>query len=252
MSVLAVIPARFASTRLPGKPLLSDTGKPLIQHVVERVRQASRIDEILVATDDERIFAAVQQFGGQVEMTSTTHRSGTDRVAEIAAGRPDASVILNVQGDEPNISPAALDALVEVMIGTGHAPAASPAPMATLATPFPANLDATSPHAVKVVCDQSGHALYFSRALIPHHRDLSTTGTPPTLLHLGVYAYRRDVLLRLAGLPPTDLERAESLEQLRALDHGVRIRVAIIDEPSFGIDTPEDYARFKQSHAANS
>lgn len=241
MTVLAVIPARFASTRLPGKPLLAETGKPLIQHVVERVKMASHIDEVIVATDDARIFDAVRAFGGCAMMTASSHRSGTDRVAEIAAQRPDASIVLNVQGDEPCIAPTTLDALVSAMLDP-----AAPAEMATVATPFADDLDPADPNAVKVVCDLAGFALYFSRAPIPFHRDPSATkGLLPTLLHLGIYAFRRDVLLRLASLPATDLEQVEWLEQLRAVAHGIRIRVAVVADRSFGIDTPTDYARFK-------
>ncbi|MGE0431336.1 MAG: 3-deoxy-manno-octulosonate cytidylyltransferase [Planctomycetota bacterium] len=239
-TTVAVIPARFASTRLPGKPLLRDTGKFLIQHVVEQVQRASRIDAIVVATDDTRIADAVASFGGTAMMTATTHASGTDRVAEVIRARTDATLVVNVQGDEPDISPAALDALVERM-ERDHT-----VEMGTLATLLPASRRFDDPNAVKVVCDLAGRALYFSRAPIPHPRADGTAVGP--LLHLGVYAWRRDALLRLASLPRTPLEQCESLEQLRALEHGMRIAVVQVAESGSGIDTPEDYARFVAQH----
>jgi 3-deoxy-manno-octulosonate cytidylyltransferase (CMP-KDO synthetase) len=235
--VVAVVPARFGSTRLPGKALLAETGKPLIQHVVEAARHASRLDQIIVATDDDRIAAAVRRFGGQAVMTRPDHPSGTDRVAEVAAGLPAARIIVNLQGDEPEISGAALDRIVGLLDDDPEAP------MATLATPIRDEALYRDPACVKVVRNHRGRALYFSRGPIPHYRD-GTPAAPMALLHLGLYAYRRDFLLRLATLPPSPLETAEKLEQLRVLEAGYPIAVGIVEEPSIGIDTPEDYRRF--------
>lgn len=233
---IAIIPARYASTRLPGKPLLAETGKPLIQHVVEAVRQADSVARIVVATDDERIAEAVAGFGGEAVMTSADCRTGTDRLAEAAAtlGLADEQIVLNVQGDEPDIPPECLDRLVGLL-------AESDAPMATLCTPLPAH-EADDPSKVKVVRDRSGRALYFSRSPIPHDRD--ATGNVPHFLHLGVYAYRCAFLKEFAALPSTPAESAEKLEQLRVLEHGQTILVAEVDYDGIGIDTPEDYEQF--------
>ncbi len=237
MQIVGVIPARFASTRLPGKPLLSDTGKPLIQHVVEAASRSTRIARVVVATEDTRIAEAVRAFGGEAVMTRADHPSGTDRVAEVAAAMPEARIVVNLQGDEPEVSGAALDLVVAML-------EADPgAPMATLATPIRSEADYRDPSCVKVVRARSGRALYFSRGPIPHHRDGLPEG-PPALLHLGLYAYRRDFLLGLAALPPSPLELAEKLEQLRVLEAGYPIAVGVVDEPGVGIDTPEDYRRF--------
>jgi 3-deoxy-manno-octulosonate cytidylyltransferase (CMP-KDO synthetase) len=245
--VVAIIPARYASTRLPGKPLLAETGKPLIQHVVEAAGRSRLIDRAIVATDDLRILNAVRAFGGEAAMTRDDHPSGTDRVAEVAAALPTARIIVNLQGDEPEITAEALDRVVALLDENPDSP------MATLATPIhdePIYLD---PSCVKVVIAPSGRALYFSRSPIPRHRDGAPSGSPLGLLHLGLYAYRRDFLLRLSTLPQSPLERAEKLEQLRVLEAGYPISVGIVDEPSVGIDTPEDYRRFvarTRSHAA--
>jgi 3-deoxy-manno-octulosonate cytidylyltransferase (CMP-KDO synthetase) len=237
MEIVAVVPARFGSTRLPGKPLLSDTGRTLIQHVVEAARRAKRIGRVIVATDDARIAEAVARFGGEAVMTRADHPSGTDRVAEVATGLPDARIVVNLQGDEPEVSGDALD-LVVSLLETDPA-----APMATLATPIRDESVYRDPACVKVVCSRSGRALYFSRSPIPYHRD----GLPASTLahlHLGLYAYRRDFLLKLATLPPSPLETSEKLEQLRVLEAGYPIAVGVVDEPSIGIDTPDDYRRF--------
>ena len=240
MRILAVIPARFASTRFPGKPLADRTGKPLIQHVVERVREAKRIGRIVVATDDDRIAAAVARFGGEAMMTGE-HPNGTSRIAEVVErlGTGAGEVIVNVQGDEPEIEPDMIDALVEALAGGDAA-----APMATVATPLGAGEDAGNPNVVKVVVDAAGRALYFSRSPIPCHRDGHGSGSPPYLKHLGLYAYRRDFLLRYARLAETPLELAEKLEQLRALEHGHAIRVIVGPPSPPGIDTPEQYDAF--------
>lgn len=243
MSVVVVIPARYGSTRLPGKPLLRDTGKYLVQHVYERAAQARSAAAVLVATDDERIRDAVRSFGGQVVMTRPDHPSGTDRVAEVAASL-NAPVVLNVQGDEPNIEPEALDLLAELMADPS-------ADMATLAAPIATPDAYLSPHVVKVVCDDHGRALYFSRSPIPAVRDGKPdfTAQPARFLqHLGVYAYRRDYLLRLAATPPHPLELAEKLEQLRALGTGGTIRVGLVGRAHHGIDTPADYAEFVRQY----
>jgi 3-deoxy-manno-octulosonate cytidylyltransferase (CMP-KDO synthetase) len=242
MEIVGVIPARFASTRLPGKPLLSDTGRPLIQHVVEAARRAQSLDRIIVATDDRRIAEAVIEFGGEAMLTRADHNTGTDRVAEVAAGLEGARIIVNLQGDEPEVSGDALDRAVALLEDDLEAP------MATLATPIRDEATYRNPACVKVVCSARSRALYFSRSPIPCHRDglpdLATSSRPVAHLHLGLYAYRRDFLLSIAALPPSPLEAAEKLEQLRILDAGYPIAVGIVEEPSIGIDTPEDYRRF--------
>lgn len=252
MTAIAVIPARFGATRMPGKPLARETGKYLIQHVYERAAAARGIDRVIVATDDARILDAVRSFGGEAVMTRSDHPCGTDRIAEVAIGL-NCDVVLNVQGDEPEIDPAQLDQLVELLEDDAAAD------IATLACPFAVleGADPRDPNAVKVVLDAAGRAIYFSRAMIPYpriHQETGATYQPaPYLLHLGVYAYRRTTLLELAGLAPTPLERTEKLEQLRWLEHGRRIAVAVVDSAAVGIDTPDDYKafvkRWEQSHS---
>ncbi len=238
-TVLAVIPARFASTRLPGKPLLDLTGIPLIVHVVEAARRSRRLDRIIVATDDRRIYDVVRACGAEAMMTRDDHPSGTDRVAEVAAACPEAEIIVNLQGDEPEIEPDAIDRVVDLLDWDRAAS------MSTVATPIRDVSVYLDPSCVKVVVAGNGRALYFSRSPIPMHRDgPPPDGEPLGLLHLGLYAYRRDFLSRLATLPPSPLERAEKLEQLRVLESGEPIAVAVVDERSVGIDTPEDYRRF--------
>lgn len=239
-----VIPARLASTRLPRKLLLAETGKPLIQHTYEAARRATRPSGIVVAADHPEIADAVRAFGGEVVMTSPDCASGTDRVAEVARQLPDVDVLVNIQGDEPEISPAAIDLAVELLERDANAV------MATLATPIRERAKLDDPACVKVVCDARGRALYFSRSVIPHPRSWSDdylAREPAVYLqHIGLYAYRREFLLRLTELPQSDLEKIESLEQLRVLHHGYAIQVGIIDEPTIGIDTPADYAAFVQ------
>ena len=237
MSVLAVIPARFASTRLPGKPLVSLGGKPMIERVWERVRQASSVSGVLVATDDERIRSAVEAFGGQAVMTRSDHRSGTERIAEVAAARQDIDIFLNVQGDEPLIEPAAID---EVVAAIESDPEVN---VATLAVPIGNPADIMDPNIVKVVLDFDGNGLYFSRAPIPWVRDRSGPVHARHLKHLGLYAFRRAALLEFATFPQGDLERIEQLEQLRWLENGYRIRVAETEHDSVSVDVPEDVAR---------
>ncbi len=244
--VIALIPARYESTRFPGKPLANRTGKPLIQHVVERVRQASSVDRIIVATDDQRIFEAVQSFGGHVMMTGE-HLNGTSRLAEVVASLGDAvtddDVILNVQGDEPEVEPTVINQLADVL---RHDP---DAPMATLASSFAPHEDASNPNIVKVVTtapDDAGRcrALYFSRSLIPFDRDGRGDVTP--MKHPGLYAYRRSFLLQYVKLSATPLEQTECLEQLRALEHGYPIAIVRTQVKHHGIDTPEQYEAFVQ------
>lgn len=236
MKATAIIPARYASTRLPAKPLLTQTGKPLIQHVVEAVRKAKSIGRVVVATDDERIRAAVEGFRGQAVMTRADHRSGSDRLAEAAEllGLGDDDIVVNVQGDEPEIPAAAIDRVVELVAG-------STAPMATLVTHLSAE-EACDPNRVKAVLGRDGRAMYFSRARIPFDRD--NAGGVRYLLHLGIYAYRVAFLKRFTKLQPTPAELCEKLEQLRALEHGYTIVAAEVDYNGAGIDTPADYAAF--------
>jgi 3-deoxy-manno-octulosonate cytidylyltransferase (CMP-KDO synthetase) len=240
MSAAILIPARYGSTRLPAKPLLAETGKALIQHVYERACQARRAQQVLVATDDLRIVQAVEAFGGRAILTRSDHPSGTDRIAE-AARQVSADILVNLQGDEPLIDPASLDQVIALLEDDPQAA------MATLATPLRDAQAYRSPNVVKVVCDQAGHALYFSRAPIPFGRDAEPDfqACPPLVLqHVGLYAYRRAFLFRLAALPPAPLEQVEKLEQLRALAAGVRIRVGRSEAPALGVDTLEDYHRF--------
>jgi 3-deoxy-manno-octulosonate cytidylyltransferase (CMP-KDO synthetase) len=240
-----VIPARFASTRLPGKALLPMAGKPMLQWVCERAGQ-SRASEVIVATDDSRIASAAQSFGATVAMTAATHVSGTDRIAEVARthGWSESDIVVNVQGDEPLIPPA----LIDQVAGLLHANAA--AHMATLCTPLARLEELLDPNVVKVVAGTSGRALYFSRAPIPWHRDCAPAGLASQASfagarrHIGIYAYRVGALLRLAAWPPTPLENAEKLEQLRALENGFDIRVADSVEPAGpDVNTPEDLER---------
>jgi len=240
--IVGVIPARFASSRFPGKALAVLDGKPLVQHVVERAGRAALLDEVLVATDDARILEAVQAFGGRARMTSSIHPSGTDRIAEVARDL-DADLVVNIQGDEPLLDPEMVDQAVEPLL-------ADPAiAMGTLARPMGA-LEAVDPAKVKVVVDRAGFALYFSRAPIPFFRDTAVPAEArPYLLHVGIYVYRREALLRFAGLPPSPLEEGERLEQLRALEHGMRIRVVVTEHDSFGVDTPADLERVRRMMA---
>ncbi|MGE0606341.1 MAG: 3-deoxy-manno-octulosonate cytidylyltransferase [Pirellulales bacterium] len=237
-----VIPARLASTRLPRKLLLRETGRALIEHTYMAARLARRPKAVIVAADHEEIAAAVRAFGGTVEMTSPDCASGTDRVAEIASRMPEVDIFINVQGDEPELSGETIDRVVELLEAN---PAAA---MATLATPIRTREQLQDPACVKVVCDSLGRALYFSRSPIPHARtwdDGLLSANPPIYLqHLGLYAYRRDFLLRLAAMPPSRLEQIEKLEQLRVLEAGQTIVVGHVDEPTIGIDTPDDYRAF--------
>lgn len=245
MHVLAVIPARYGATRLPGKPLAEIAGKPMIQHVWERVRRAQKVSRVLVATDDERIMKAVVAAGGEAVMTRADHRSGTERVAEVAAGPAgrDADILVNVQGDEPLIEPAAVDAAVDALVED------EAARIGTIAVPIEKPADVMDPNIVKVVLDFDGNALYFSRAPIPWVRDSRSAGSPVRarhLKHLGLYSFRRDALLEFDTLPPGELERLEQLEQLRWLENGYKIRVAETPFDSVSVDVPEDIARVEK------
>ncbi len=251
MTTVAVIPARYASTRLPGKPLAKQTGKYLVQHVFESVRACRRIDRVIVATDDDRIVKAVESFGGEAQMTSADHRTGTDRVGEVGQrlSLADDDLVLNVQGDEPQISSTALDRLIDLMESTDSA-----CRIGTLATRFPdegpheGSGSPCDPNCVKVVVDDKGWALYFSRSLIPYPRQNDGTVDQPSqwLLHLGVYVFRADTLrsIVVGKLSRSTLEQTESLEQLRWLEHGFPIAVAIVEHRVIGVDSPQDYAAF--------
>ncbi|MCU0788776.1 MAG: 3-deoxy-manno-octulosonate cytidylyltransferase [Verrucomicrobia bacterium] len=236
MNILGIIPARYASTRFPGKPLALIAGKPVLQHTVEQCRQARALSEVIVATDDERI-ARVASGWCQVEMTRPDHVSGTDRVAEVAARRT-CNAVVNIQGDEPLVDPAVIDAVAQAL---------TEADMSTAATPIRDAAMLANPAVVKVVVGLDGHALYFSRSLIPYPREGGEPRFPPQaprhLRHLGIYGYRREALLRVVGWPVSPLEAAEKLEQLRALENGLPIRVVLVEDEGIGVDTPDDVAR---------
>jgi 3-deoxy-manno-octulosonate cytidylyltransferase (CMP-KDO synthetase) len=239
--VIAIIPARYASTRLPGKPLLNETGRPLIQHVVEAARRATCLDRVIVATDDHRIANAVRAFGGEVILTRSDHRSGTDRIAEVAQQLETAKTIVNIQGDEPDISATAIDRVVTLLDEDAESP------MATLCTPIYNDSVFRNPSRVKVGFSQKGRALYFSRSPIPCCRGESAYPSNSNVLgylHLGIYAYCRDFLLKLASLPPSPLESVEHLEQLRVLEAGYSIAIDVVQGSGVGIDTWDDYTEF--------
>lgn len=227
--VTIAIPARYASTRLPGKPLVTIAGKPMIQHVVERARLARLADRVVVATDDERIATAVTDFGAEAVMTDPAHPSGTDRLAEVARKVP-GDLFVNIQGDEPLIRPGDIDLLISGMLDDPGVP------VGTLCHPID-SVEASDPNIVKAVLAANGNALYFSRSVIPFVRDAGDTA--PYLKHIGVYAYRRTVLESYASLPQPDIERAEKLEQLRLLHAGFAIRAFIVEPTGPGVDTPE-------------
>ena len=241
MKILCVIPARYASTRLPGKPLKDVAGKPMICRVYDRAAQAKTLSGVVVATDDERILQAVEAHGGRAMMTARNHPTGTDRLAEVAAAYPDVDLIINVQGDEPLIEPSLIDEL-----GRAFADDAG-LKMATVMTPMEDEAERKNPNNVKVVTDKAGYALYFSRSLLPYPRN--DTGAP-VYKHIGIYAYRRDFLLAYAKMAPTPLERAESLEQLRALENGYKIRCIATNARFVGVDTPEDLAKVNEIYKA--
>lgn len=241
-AVVLVIPARYASSRFPGKILAKKTGKYLIQHVYEQASQAKLPTRVIIAADDPRTVEAAASFGAEVVMTDPALACGTDRVAAVVAEMPEAQIVINVQGDEPQIHPECIDQLAELLTHSN-------ASMATLATRFADEDDPADPNLVKVVCDRNGQALYFSRSLIPFPRD-GKRDLPEGfhfLLHLGIYAYRRDFLLKLTQLDRSPIERIEMLEQLRVLWHGYAIKVGITNHRSRGIDTPEEYQLFVEN-----
>ncbi len=235
VKIIGIIPARFASTRFPGKPLALIAGKPLIQHVVEQCQQAKSLAEVVVATDDARIAAVAKKFC-RVEMTRADHPSGSDRIAEVAA-RCDCDAVVNIQGDEPLIDPAVVDAVANALAQDE---------MSTAATPIKHLAELDNPNVVKVVVNAAGRALYFSRRTIPYLREAASRPVPeqlaafPFLKHLGIYGFRRDTLLRLVRFPVSPLENAEKLEQLRALENGIGIAVVKVAYDSIGVDAPED------------
>jgi 3-deoxy-manno-octulosonate cytidylyltransferase (CMP-KDO synthetase) len=241
-TAIAIIPARYASTRFPGKLLANDTGKPLIQHVYEQTIRAKHINRVIVATDDQRIFSAVKSFGGECVMTRPDHPNGSCRSAE-AAAELSCDFIVNVQGDEPEIEPVLLDRAIEAL--SHHKDCV----ISTIGSPFRGDENAADPNIVKVVTDRAQRALYFSRSQIPYPRVKESAVTP--LKHIGVYVYRREFLLEYVALPPTPLEIAESLEQLRVLEHGYRMAVVIAEAHHHGIDTPAQYAAFVRRWRAN-
>jgi len=251
MKTVGIIPARLQSTRLPRKLLLSETGKPLIQYVWEVATECTTLDEVIIAADSQEIVDVVTAFGGRAELTAE-HPSGSDRVAEVVRRScVDADIIVNLQGDEPELEPATVDALVRAI-------RSSDAEMATVAAPITDAEVVSNPDCVKVVVNDLNQALYFSRAAIPFGRDLSpadalndpTLPASPWLLHVGLYAYRRDFLLQLTSMPPSTLELLEKLEQLRALQSGATIAVATVPQAAVGIDTAEDYAAFVRRQRA--
>jgi 3-deoxy-manno-octulosonate cytidylyltransferase (CMP-KDO synthetase) len=241
MKITAIIPARYASVRFPGKALADILGKPMVQRVYERTKKASLVSEVIVATDDERIVAAVSAFGGHVEMTGKNHETGTDRLAEVAR-RLDSDLIVNVQGDEPLIEPAMIDQAIKPFMVDPNLL------IGTLKTQIKTLHDFLSPNVVKVVTDHEGFALYFSRSPLPNYRDKwndlkdekFAAGTILSHKHIGLYVYRREFLIRYSEMPQTPLERAEKLEQLRVLENGYRIRVVETEHETIGVDTPVD------------
>ncbi|MGE5192464.1 MAG: 3-deoxy-manno-octulosonate cytidylyltransferase [Deltaproteobacteria bacterium] len=240
--VYGFIPARLASTRLPRKLLLAETGRPLIQHTWESARRAKTLADVVIATDSAEIAEVICSFGGRCELTGE-HPSGTDRIAEVVARSFSAAeIVVNIQGDEPEVDPQSIDLLVQLLIEHPEAH------MSTLAAPIRRREVRDNVACVKVVCAADGRALYFSRSLIPFCRDQDPdrllAEDPPWLLHLGLYAYRREFLMKLTKLPVSRLEKLEKLEQLRALEAGAVIQVGVVERSAVGIDTPEDYARF--------
>ena len=243
-NVIVVIPARYGSTRLPGKPLVSLAGKSMIQRVYERAKLAQRVNRVIVATDDDRIVKAIQEFGGEARMTRPDHRTGTERVAEVAA-HEGGDIFVNVQGDEPLLDPAAVDTAVGAMLEEPQVT------IATVATPIKVPADIMDPNICKVVLDFDENALYFSRAPIPWVRDTAGHVQARHLKHLGLYVFRREALLEYPTLPQGKLERIEQLEQLRWLENGWKIRVAEVEHDAVSVDVPDDVARVEKLLAAH-
>jgi 3-deoxy-manno-octulosonate cytidylyltransferase (CMP-KDO synthetase) len=237
--VVVVIPARYGSTRLPGKPLVSLNGQPMVQRVYARAKLAHRVDRVIVATDDDRILQAVTSFGGEARMTRADHRTGTERVAEVAA-HVEGEIFVNVQGDEPLLDPAAVDIAVTALLEEPEAA------VATVATPIKVPGDIMDPNVVKVVLDFDDNALYFSRAPVPWVRDAGGTIQVRHLKHLGLYVFQREALLEYPTLPKGELERIEQLEQLRWIENGTKIRVAEVAHDAVSVDVPADVARVEK------
>jgi 3-deoxy-manno-octulosonate cytidylyltransferase (CMP-KDO synthetase) len=238
-SVVIVIPARYGSVRLPGKPLVQLSGKPMVQWVYERAKLAKTASRVIVATDDERILQAVEAFGGEARMTRSDHRTGTERIAEVAA-HTEGEVFVNVQGDEPLLDPASVDTAVAALLED------PPASIATVAVPIRTPADIMDPNIVKTVLDFDGNALYFSRAPIPWVRDTGSHVQVRHLKHLGLYVFQRDALLEYPTLPQGELERVEQLEQLRWMENGWKIRVAEVEHDAVSVDVPADVARVEE------
>jgi 3-deoxy-manno-octulosonate cytidylyltransferase (CMP-KDO synthetase) len=234
--VVIVIPARYASTRLPGKPLVSLAGKPMIQRVFERARLAKAAGRVIVATDDDRVLKTVEGFGGEARMTRTDHRTGTERIAEVAA-HVEGKVFVNVQGDEPLLDPGAVDCAIAALLEE------PPAAISTVAVPIRTPADIMDPNVVKTVLDFDENALYFSRAPVPWVRDSAHKTHARHLKHLGLYVFEREALLEYPTLPQGELERLEQLEQLRWLENGWKIRVAQVEHDAISVDVPEDVER---------
>ena len=231
--IIGVIPARWASTRFEGKVLAEIQGKPMLQHVWEQAQKSQLLKEVIIACDDKRVFQIVQEFGAPVVMTSTTHLSGTDRIAEVVKNIK-TDIIVNIQGDEPLIDPQIIDALAEALLKDESAP------MATVITKIRDEKEISDPNVVKVVIDNNKHAIYFSRAAIPFNRDKKSFSEAGYYKHLGLYAYTKDFLKIFVELPPSPLEQIEKLEQLRVLEAGYAIKTIETDFETIGVDTPED------------
>ena len=234
-NITIIIPARYASTRLEGKPLLEANGKTIIQWVYEKAKQSKLATDVIVATDDKRIFDKVESFGGKVCMTSTEHKCGSDRLVEVLKKQEDISIAVNVQGDEPMIEPDSIDSAIKLLIDDQNAD------MATLIREINNEEEIQNPNTVKAVKDNNGYAMYFSRSPIPYERNKNQAST---FAHIGLYVYRRETLLKMSELPQSDLEKAESLEQLRALQNGFKIKTATVNYKPVGIDTREDFEEF--------
>ncbi len=230
-----IIPARYASTRLEGKPLLKAKNKPIIQWVYEKASQSKLASDVIVATDDQRIFDAVKAFGGKVCMTSTAHKCGSDRLVEVLQKYPDIKIAVNVQGDEPMIEPESIDSAIKVLLNDENAD------ISTLIRVINDENEIKNPNVVKAVKDNNGFAMYFSRSPIPYERNKNQAAT---YAHIGLYVYKREALLKMSKLPQSDLEKAESLEQLRALQNGLKIKTAVVNYKPVGIDTKEDFEEF--------
>ena len=241
--VAIIIPVRYGSTRLPGKPLIEVNNKPIIQWVYERASLSKLAGNVIAATDDINIFNAVKKFGGRVEMTSSDHQSGSDRIAEIVKKNPAIKIAVNVQGDEPLISPESIDSTIKCLIDDEKAD------IATLARIIDDREEIENPNTVKVVLDKSNYAMYFSRSPIPYERNSDQASHYG---HIGLYAYKRESLIKMTELEQTQLEKAESLEQLRALENGMRIKVIIVNYKPIGIDTEEDLIEFKRLQTCSS